>query len=190
MVGDFSAPAVERSNCTCPKSDGIDKNLLTTAEEESHYQSITKPTRFRLGNRPSVLDIVFTKFPDTVSAIKLLAPLGNGDHELLFFTFGLHDSHEPPRPRAKWCYNERMKDAVVEAAALFDWNDASLARNVEDQLNLIKERILCLVISLQPFAHVRAQIEAQTSPANEAPRLSTILAESSSVCPHFVPGRG
>ncbi len=35
-----------------------------------------------------------------------------------------------------------MKDAVVEAAALLDWNDASFARNVEDERNLIKGRIL------------------------------------------------
>ncbi len=103
IVGDFNALAVDWSNRTCPKSDGIDKNLLTTAEEEFLYQSITKPTRFQLGNRPSVFDIVFTKFPNTVSAIKLLAPLGNSDRALLFFTFGLHDSHEPPRPRDKFC---------------------------------------------------------------------------------------
>ncbi len=33
---------------------------------------------------------------------------------------------------------------AIEAATLLDWNDASLTRNIEDQLNLIKERILCL----------------------------------------------
>ncbi len=81
-----------------------------------------------MGNRPSMFDLVFTKFPDTVSAIKLLEALVNSDH-------ALHDSHEPTRPRAKWCYNTRMKDAVVEAAALLDWYDASLARNVEDHCN-------------------------------------------------------
>ncbi len=41
-------------------------------------------------------------------------------------------------------YNERMKDAVTEAAALLDINGAPFARNVELQWNLIKERILCL----------------------------------------------
>ncbi len=44
------------SNRTCPKSDGVEKNLLTTAEEEFLYQfqSITQPTRFRMGNQLSV----------------------------------------------------------------------------------------------------------------------------------------
>ncbi len=75
-----------------------------------------------------MLDFVFTKFPDTSSAIKPLVPLGNSDHALLAFTFGLHDSHE----------TERMEGAIVEAAALLEWNDVSLAHNVEDQWNLIE----------------------------------------------------
>ncbi len=144
IVGDFNTSAVDWPYRTCPKSDGFDKNFRTTAEEKIIYQSITQPTRFRMGNRPSVLDLVFTKFSDTVPAIKLLAPLGSSDHAKQSFTCGLHDSHEPTRPRVKWCYNERMKDAVEDAAALLDWNDVSFARNVVDQWNLIKKRILCL----------------------------------------------
>ncbi len=35
----------------------------------------------------------FTEFPETLSAIRLLAPLVNGDHALLTFEFGLHDAH-------------------------------------------------------------------------------------------------
>ncbi len=92
------------------------------------YQSITQPTRFQMGRRVSVLDLVRITFPD-----RLLALLGNSVRALLSFKFGLHDSHEITRPRAKWCYNERMKGAVVEYYAL--------------------------VIGLQPFAQVRAQIE-------------------------------
>ncbi len=52
---------------------------------------------------------IFTKFPDTISAVKILAPLRNSDHALLFFEFGLHDSHEPTRPRVKWCHYEGIK---------------------------------------------------------------------------------
>ncbi len=59
-------------------------------------------------------------------------------------SFGLHDSHVPARPRAKWHYNRRMKDAVVKTATLLDWSDVSFACNVNEQLNLIKERIVCL----------------------------------------------
>ncbi len=74
--------------------------------------------------KPAVgVGICVYQISDTVSAIIPLVRLGNSDHVLLSFTFDLHDSHE----------TERMKDAIVEAATLLDWNDASLARNVEDQ---------------------------------------------------------
>ncbi len=33
-----------------------------------------QPIRFWAKNRPSVLDLVFTKFPDTASAVNVLAP--------------------------------------------------------------------------------------------------------------------
>ncbi len=65
--------------------------------------------------------------------------LDNSDQTLLSFKFGLHGSHEPTGPRAKWYYKERMKDAFAEAAALLNWSDASFARNVEYQWILIKE---------------------------------------------------
>ncbi len=53
ILGDFNTPAVNWSNRTCPKSDGFDKDLLTTAEEEEHYHfyfikgiDVTKPRCF------------------------------------------------------------------------------------------------------------------------------------------------
>ncbi len=103
----------------------FDKHLLTIVEEEvyqpDHTLSDVEPT--------VTVGPFFTKFPDTVPTIRLLAPLGNSNHALLSFKIGLNVLHEPTHPRAKWCYNERKNGAVVEAAALFEWSDASLARN-------------------------------------------------------------
>ncbi len=38
ILGDFHAPTVDWSNRAGPKSDGFDKNLLITADEEYLYQ--------------------------------------------------------------------------------------------------------------------------------------------------------
>ncbi len=62
IVDNFNIPTVDRSNHTWPKLDGFDKKLLSTAEETFLYQSITQPTRFRMGT--PVLGIVLTKLPD------------------------------------------------------------------------------------------------------------------------------
>ncbi len=73
----------------------------------------------------SNLSLVFTTFPRRIQAIKLLAPLGNSDYAILFYLVSMIQKSRA-RPRAKWCYNERMKDAVVEAATLLDRDDASI----------------------------------------------------------------
>ncbi len=68
---------------------------------------------------PSALDLVLTKLPDTILAIKLLAPLETSGHALLAFKFGLRDSHEPTRPRAKFCNNEQVKGLTKGAASCY-----------------------------------------------------------------------
>ncbi len=102
--------------------DDIVGRYLTTAEEEFLHPSITQPTHFRMGNRLSMLDLVLSEFPDTTSAIKLLARVGNNDHALLSFRFGLHHSHKPT-VLCTLCYNERMKGFTGEGATLLDWNE-------------------------------------------------------------------
>ncbi len=160
IAGNFNAPVFDWSNRACPKSDGFDKTLSPLQRKFLNH-SIPQPTRFQIGKRPSVFDLVLLEFPDTVPAIILLTPLGNSDHAPLSVTFDFHDSHEPTRPRAKWCYNEQMKAAVVEAAALLEWNDVSLARTVEDLCNLIKEQILCL---RDRFANIHSRKGTNRSP--------------------------
>ncbi len=53
--------------------------LFEVAEEEFLFQAIVSPTRFREGNNPSIFDLPFTKYPDDVSTVQMLAPLGKSD---------------------------------------------------------------------------------------------------------------
>ncbi len=53
------------------------------AEEKFLFQAIKSPTRFRGGNNPSILDLAFTKYPDDVSSVQMLAPLGKSDHVVI-----------------------------------------------------------------------------------------------------------
>ncbi len=50
--------------------------LFQIAEEEFLFQAVKPPTRFREGYNPLVLELVFTKYPDDVSSVQMLAPLG------------------------------------------------------------------------------------------------------------------
>ncbi len=63
-----------------------------------------------MGNRLSMLDLVMSEFPDTTSAIKLLAHVG------------IMITHKPTMLYTM-CYNERMKGFTGEGATLRDWNE-------------------------------------------------------------------
>ncbi len=92
-------PMDDWSNRSCSNFDGFDENLFNTAEEEFLHQFVTRPTRFRRENRPSVFGLVTAKFCDTISAISLLILLGMwsySDHALLSFHF-FYMIHTNPR---------------------------------------------------------------------------------------------
>ncbi len=55
-------------------------SIKTFSPLRRKYFFICLSTRFRMGNPPSVLGLVFTKFVDTASAISLLATLRNSYH--------------------------------------------------------------------------------------------------------------
>ncbi len=72
IVGDFNAPPLTGQIAHFPSPMCSIKTFLPMQSKNF----FTPTTRFRMGYWPSVLNLVFTKFSDTVSAIKLLAPLG------------------------------------------------------------------------------------------------------------------
>jgi hypothetical protein len=46
-------------------------------------QHVTKETRFRGDNQPSLLDLIFTNEEGMIDTIEHNAPLGNSDHETI-----------------------------------------------------------------------------------------------------------
>ena len=60
---------------------------MTSLEDGFLTQYVTKPTRHRLGQNSSLLDLVFTSDPEMIddSNINHLALLGGSDHEVLLW---------------------------------------------------------------------------------------------------------
>ncbi len=66
-----------------PKKNTADSQLLDFATESLLYQCVHGPTRFRVNQVPSLLDLLFIKFPNLTSPITVQPPLGKSDHALL-----------------------------------------------------------------------------------------------------------
>ena len=85
IAGDFNFP-----NMIWPFSNIVYSNqsyqLLSDFISHSHAeQLITKPTRYRIGQNPSTLDLVFASDSNLITNIQYMAPLGKSDHVVLKF---------------------------------------------------------------------------------------------------------
>ena len=86
LVGDFNAPQAEwvpGSN----ESTGFSYSLSQLIRDESWFQHVKQPTRFRCGQKPSLLDLVITNEKHFIDNIDIKAPFGKSDHATLEFEF-------------------------------------------------------------------------------------------------------
>ncbi|VDP94759.1 unnamed protein product [Echinostoma caproni] len=67
----------------------------------SLYQHVKEPTRIRLRQRPSTLDLVFTRQESEISDLRQEVPLGKSVHNVLLLETCI-TKEKPPR---RWCRN-------------------------------------------------------------------------------------
>ncbi len=108
ILGDFNAPHINWQTGSCSVSNGFSMKLFEVAEEEFLFQAIESPTRFREGNNPTILDLVFTKYPDDVSSVQMLAPLGNSDHAVILLELQIQLLEDKQLPSFSW-FSQKTK---------------------------------------------------------------------------------
>ena len=59
------------------------ENLLNLITDHCLHQHVNQPTRVRGTDRPSMLDLIFTRQPEDITDINYGAPLGKSDHAVL-----------------------------------------------------------------------------------------------------------
>jgi exonuclease III len=86
LVGDFNAPKVAWDH-TLATDNGFSVGLTGLVHERNWTQHVQSPTRIRLGQNPSLLDLVITNETHFVDKINHLPPLGLSDHLLIQFDY-------------------------------------------------------------------------------------------------------
>ena len=81
LLGDFNAPSINWSRMSA--DSGFPDALLQLAVEQAWTQHVTFPTRFRPGQNPSCLDLIFSSAPHLIDEVHPLPPLGFSDHIIL-----------------------------------------------------------------------------------------------------------
>ena len=110
IVGDFNLPQIdwEVETSTAPDNH-LSHAFLETIHESFLFQHVHCPTRFRLGETPNVLDLVFTNEEGMVRDLDYLPGLDRSDHVVLKFTLiCFADEDESRRPLVTRTNFERL----------------------------------------------------------------------------------
>lgn len=95
ICGDFNLPGMSWPS---PTANSNASRLLLDMLDNTHLlQIVSEPTRFRHGQRPSLLDLVITSEEDLVSNLRCMPPLGKSDHSVLGFHIQLSLKSQPRR---------------------------------------------------------------------------------------------
>ena len=91
IVGDFNCKEIDwRLQSTSVNENHVASQLLECIRDCFMYQHVAEPTRFRIGEISSVLDLIFTNEENMISELKYMAGLGKSDHLQLTFNFNCY----------------------------------------------------------------------------------------------------
>ena len=77
IMGDFNYRNIDWNSCTTVSSENSSDNKFIESVRDSYlYQHILEPTRCRVRQRPSSIDLVFTNESGMIKTIDYLSPLG------------------------------------------------------------------------------------------------------------------
>ena len=127
IMGDFNLPGVDwdtlqsKRSATDPSTVFLDFFL-----ENQLLQHVSKPTRYRGGQRPSLLELVLTRQDGLVDGIEYLPHLGESDHLVLMLTIstgeqstvdGKNSDTEPKLNYGKADFEKMRQNLNVECLA-------------------------------------------------------------------------
>ncbi len=153
VMGDFNLPSIDWEVLRAG-SGQLESQLVNLCQTTPLHQVVRFPTRFREGNRPSVLDLAFVQRPEEVRDIECLPPLGNSDHCVIGLSLNTAGLDLPP-PRWIKQYHKVDASAVMLQARALDWlphdgDDAeSIWTRVKANINLL-DNLLVPWVKIDP----------------------------------------
>ena len=106
VVGDFNYKHIEWDTWFTPKNENSDEQMFIYCIQDLYwYQHIQTPTRYREGEEPSILDLVFTNEEAMIQEISHQSPIGKSDHSVLLIKFLIQQT-STFTPRTVHCYDK------------------------------------------------------------------------------------
>ncbi|XP_050514926.1 uncharacterized protein LOC126890122 [Diabrotica virgifera virgifera] len=123
VIGDFNFRDISWPITDPPSDLSTSKNVFTDFVLNSNlHQFITEPTRFRINNLPSILDLVFSNDPHVLTHPLISSPVGNSDHAVITFHIQFNLQYCTPNVN-KTVYEIIDFENANRQLADIDWND-------------------------------------------------------------------
>ena len=147
LVGDFNFRDINWETCsTIHNEESKEYKFIETIQSCFLHQHMTKHTRRRGNDVPSLIDLVFTNEIMQISDIKNLPPLGRSDHDVISFKF--HSYLDFSKPKSSYLFRNGDYPAMKELLKNECWREDFLAnsdnKSVEGLWRDFKSKILSL----------------------------------------------
>lgn len=151
IMGDFNYPGIDYSTETTKDGDtAASTKFLYKTQDLCLTQNVMEHTRFRINQKPSKLDYVFTDEEDLIDEMIYGAPLGKSDHATLEWNITLR-TKEIIRQHERLNY---WKGDYVEISAELKrvkWNELMIGKSVDEMWTCFKTIIIDLTTRYVPI---------------------------------------
>lgn len=139
IMGDFNFKNIDwNANATDYKNKNEYK-FVETVRDNYLFQHVKEPTRIRVNQEPSVLDLIFTNEENMVENLTVTSALGKSDHGCVKFNF-VCKSDKPNHTNRKMMYNRGNYEKIREELEI-NW-ELLLNGDVDENYNRFVEKIL------------------------------------------------
>jgi hypothetical protein len=144
IIGDFNAPGIDWDSLHVHSPiQSFESKLVNFSLDEFLYQAVKCNTRFRHGQNPSCLDLIFSKDEEIISETQTMAPIGLSDHCVLncIITHSPKQDFIPSSRRNIW---KADIPAILSDLQQIDW-DFTTTEDLEQSWGQFKQHFLSLV---------------------------------------------
>ena len=121
ICGDFNYPEIDWKNEYVSDSSEAIGPFIDIVQDNLLYQHVYKPTPYRTGNEPSLLDLVFTNEEGMIRELQHNPGLGESDHECIDFQIDICQIAEPPPVKEN--YFKADYKTIWERLNRIDWEE-------------------------------------------------------------------
>ena len=119
ICGDFNYPSIDWENEYVHETKV--RPFLETVQEVYLHQHIAQPTRYRVGQEPSRLDLIMSGEEGLVQCVKHHPGLGESDHECI--RFSLNCKEETTKPGSMKNYYKADYKLIRERLKKVNWEN-------------------------------------------------------------------